>query len=159
MKRRDFHEKAILVLGGIIQAALALPTAVYLLLPGKKKGSGGFVDVGSIASLPDGEPTEISFQRPKVDAWKESLVDATAWVLREGEKVTAFGPSCPHLGCGYVWNNDRSEFVCPCHDSFFNKDGGVVSGPSPRPLDRFETRVENGRLFLGQVHKADEAEG
>jgi len=159
MKRREFYEKAILVLGGIVQAALALPAAIYLLLPGKKKEAGGFVDVGSVDALPDGVPTELSFQQRKTDAWRTTVVKSTAWVVRNGDRVTAFGPSCPHLGCGYKWDEDRTEFVCPCHDSFFTKDGGIISGPSPRPLDRYETRVENGRLFLGEIREIDRAEG
>ena len=35
-------------------------------------------------------------------------------------------------------------------------DGKVVAGPAPRPLDRYETRVENGKLLLGPLHESTE---
>jgi Rieske Fe-S protein len=28
-------------------------------------------------------------------------------------------------------------------------DGKVLSGPAPRPLDRYATKIENGKLLLG----------
>jgi Rieske Fe-S protein len=31
----------------------------------------------------------------------------------------------------------------------FSLDGKVLSGPAPRSLDRFETRIEGGKLLLG----------
>lgn len=34
------------------------------------------------------------------------------------------------------------------HDGIFDKQGNVVSGPPPRPLDRYETRVENDQLLI-----------
>jgi hypothetical protein len=33
----------------------------------------------------------------------------------------------------------------------FDAEGQVVAGPVPRALDRFETKVENGRLFVGSL--------
>jgi Rieske Fe-S protein len=42
----------------------------------------------------------------------------------------------------------QEEFFCPCHNGVFDKDGNVVSGPPPRPLDRFEVKVEDDQLFI-----------
>jgi Rieske Fe-S protein len=57
------------------------------------------------------------------------------------------------LGCAYHWEERSSEFLCPCHSSAFSEDGKVISGPAPRPLDRFETKIENGKLLLGALHE------
>jgi Rieske Fe-S protein len=38
--------------------------------------------------------------------------------------------------------------VCPCHDGYFNIKGEVVSGPPPVPLYNYETKVEDGILFV-----------
>ena len=70
--------------------------------------------------------------------------------------MVAYGPQCTHLGCAYHWDESRNHFLCPCHTSVFSVDGAVVSGPAPRPLDRYETKVENGKLLLGPLHQSKE---
>lgn len=157
MLRREFYSRAVFVLNAIIGAALALPAAAYLLLPGKRKQTGGnWSDAGSASSLTQ-EPRQTVIQRKRVDAWKTTLEEATAWVFRLGDEPVAISPSCPHLGCGVHWDKDQGLFICPCHDSAFALDGQVLSGPSPRALDRFEVRLESDRLWLGPVRRSDEA--
>jgi menaquinol-cytochrome c reductase iron-sulfur subunit len=66
-------------------------------------------------------------------------------------KVTAYWPQCTHLGCAYHWEQDKNEFLCPCHNSLFGVDGKVLGGPAPRPLDRYETKVQGNKLLLGKM--------
>ena len=68
--------------------------------------------------------------------------------LREGDKVTALSNRCTHLSCRVTWHEDRREYVCPCHDGYFDAVGKVVSGPPPRPLDPFQSKVENGQIMI-----------
>ena len=72
--------------------------------------------------------------------------------------VVAFGPNCTHLGCAYHWDAGKNDFLCPCHNSVFSIDGKVVSGPAPRPLDRFETKIEGTKLLLGQLKQSGETQ-
>ena len=65
--------------------------------------------------------------------------------------MTAFGPQCTHLGCAYHWEDAKSEFLCPCHTSLFSVEGKVLGGPAPRPLDRYETRLNGSKLLLGKL--------
>ena len=155
MLRREFYTRAIFALNAVIGAALSLPAAAYLLLPGKRKIAAGWSDAGSASTLNE-SPRQVLIQRKRVDAWKTSLEEATAWVFRLDGKVTAISPSCPHLGCGVHWDSDKDLFICPCHDSEFALDGQVLSGPSPRALDRFDARVEGDRIWLGSVRRSDE---
>jgi Rieske Fe-S protein len=46
------------------------------------------------------------------------------------------------------WIPDTQRFFCPCHNGVFDKTGSVVSGPPPRPLDQYETKVENDQLYI-----------
>jgi Rieske Fe-S protein len=32
-------------------------------------------------------------------------------------------------------------------------DGKVLSGPAPRPLDRFEVKIDNGKVQLGPLER------
>lgn len=38
--------------------------------------------------------------------------------------------TCPHLGCGLIFNEVELTWDCPCHASRFNIDGHVITGPS-----------------------------
>ena len=43
----------------------------------------------------------------------------------------------------------RQRFICPCHGGVYDFQGLVVGGPPVRPLDRFYTRVRNGKVEVG----------
>jgi len=69
-------------------------------------------------------------------------------VKNSAGEVIAFDPICTHLGCAYHWEDDQKEFLCPCHTSSFGIDGKVLGGPAPRPLDRYVTKIEGGKLLI-----------
>jgi menaquinol-cytochrome c reductase iron-sulfur subunit len=144
------------LMGGLVGIGLTLPALAYLLLPSKKAGRSVWTDAGKLDAIPDTEPTQLVVLREKADGWSKSFEPTSVWVVREGADVTAFSPQCPHLGCGYRWVDDQEHFLCPCHDSTFSIEGEVLTGPSPRALDRYDVRVEGDRLWLGQVRKSSE---
>jgi menaquinol-cytochrome c reductase iron-sulfur subunit len=141
-------------LGGIIGAALGLPALVYLFVSPKARKESDWVEAGDVASLAPNQPVEMTFRRNRVDGWKVVSEKGTAWVVKNADQsVTAFGPQCTHLGCAYHWDDAKSDFICPCHNSFFSLDGKVISGPAPRGLDRYETKIEGGKLLLGSLQQ------
>jgi menaquinol-cytochrome c reductase iron-sulfur subunit len=156
MLRRQFYARAVFALNALIGFAISLPAAAYLLLPGRRKQTADWSDAGSISNL-GADPRQVLIRRKRVDAWRTTVEETTAWVFQREGKVTAISPSCPHLGCGVHWDAAKSGFLCPCHDSEFDSEGKVLSGPSPRALDRFETRVEGDRLWIGEPRRSDRA--
>ena len=38
--------------------------------------------------------------------------------------------TCPHLGCGLLFNEEEQTWDCPCHSSRFSIDGKCIKGPS-----------------------------
>ena len=71
------------------------------------------------------------------------------FVVRQNEsQARVFSNLCTHLGCRVSWHTDLQEYVSPCHDGHFDIDGKVTKGPPPRPLDQYETKVENRNLFI-----------
>jgi menaquinol-cytochrome c reductase iron-sulfur subunit len=150
--RRKFYVTAIYGLWSLIAAALSIPAAIYLLLPPKLRKASEWVDAGSVSKLDSNAPIEMVFRRNRVDGWKIQSEKSSAWVVKLADaRVVAFGPQCTHLGCAYHWDENHNQFLCPCHNSVFSIDGTVVSGPAPRPLDRYETKIENGELLLGKL--------
>ena len=61
----------------------------------------------------------------------------------------AFSLVCTHLACTVVWNSEKQEFHCPCHDGFFDAEGNVISGPPPSPLERWKTEVKGDKVIIG----------
>ena len=150
--RRNFYVVAIYALWGAISAALGLPALVYLLFPPKAKKGDEWIEVGDISHMTPLSPVEMTFRRTRIDGWKVTSEKSTAWVVKSSDnQVTAFGPQCTHLGCAYHWEEGKGQFLCPCHTSLFSIDGKVVAGPAPRPLDRFQTRLNGSKLLLGKL--------
>lgn len=153
--RRTFHLAVIYALGALITLAMAIPTALYLLVPPRVRKQSGFIDAGDISQLKPGEPIELTFQQSRLDGWKLETVKRTAWVVKDkSNKVIAYGPQCTHLACAYHWEAASGHFECPCHGSQFSLDGKVVAGPAPRPLDRYDTRIEDNRLQIGELKQS-----
>lgn len=73
-----------------------------------------------------------------------------AILLHEEEgKFHAFSLLCTHMACTVVWNGDKREFFCPCHDAFFDAEGNVLSGPPPAPLERLRVEVKGEKAWVG----------
>ncbi len=155
--RRKFYIGMIYGLWSLIATALSIPAAIYLLIPPKLRKMPKWVEAGTVSNLEAGVPVEMVFRQNRVDGWKVQSERTTAWVVKLPDaQVVAYGPQCTHLGCAYHWDESRHYFLCPCHTSIFNIDGAVASGPALRPLDRYETKVENGQLLLGPLRTSKE---
>lgn len=147
--RRGFYTAMINGLSALMGAALAIPAAAYLLIKPNVKKRSDWVDATDLSTLQVGEPQEVVFRRSRVDGWRVLNEKSTAWVVKfDPQNVVAYSPSCTHLGCAYHWDAASKNFLCPCHTSVFSIDGKVLAGPAPRPLDRFATRIDNGKLLI-----------
>lgn len=70
-------------------------------------------------------------------------------LVRTGEReVKAISTVCTHLGCTVFWQKDRQEFFCPCHNGRFDKNGIVLEGPPPAPLDLYRVEIEGDNVFV-----------
>ena len=155
--RRNFYVAAIYGIWAAITAALGIPAFIYLLFPPRLPKENQWVEAGDIAGLETDSPVEMVFRRTRVDGWKIMSEKSTSWVVKSANnQVVAFGPQCTHLGCAYHWDETKNEFLCPCHSSLFSITGKVLSGPAPRPLDRYETKIVGSKLLLGRLHESTE---
>ena len=71
-------------------------------------------------------------------------------------RFTAARAECTHLGCIPQYNDGTRTFQCPCHGSLFARDGAVLSGPAPRPLDRVSITLDRkGQLLVDRARPVD----
>ena len=97
---------------GLITAALGLPALVYLLVPPKMRRQSEWVEAGDVSRLSPNAPVEMAFRRNRVDGWKVISEKGAAWVVKfPDNQVVAYAPQCTHLGCGYHWDEGKTEFV------------------------------------------------
>lgn len=126
----------------------AIPFLDSLISQSLRVKLGKYVKVGPVMFLPNGIPEKMFFDENDQDAYIDQTERRDVWVVKDGNDVAAFSPICPHLGCRYNWDAQNQHFVCPCHGSVFAKDGKVLHGPAPRPLDKFSTKVQGGFLSV-----------
>ncbi len=80
---------------------------------------------------------------------KDKTVTSFVFLKKDDKGLTAFSPSCTHLGCLVKWDNIRKEFICVCHGGKFDIDGNVIAGPPPSPLERMPLNIREGKVFIG----------
>ncbi len=149
MGRRDFMRAAIFGIGGLIGAAIGLPAIAYVVGPALKQVADVWIRLGAISKVELDNPTLFKTTVETQTGWISSQEEISAYVLTQnGQDFDVISNVCTHLGCRVRWIADDGRFHCPCHNGVFGKDGAVVSGPPPRPLDRFENKVENGILYI-----------
>jgi len=167
LSRRSFVLRALALVGGGIAAVLLAPVAGFVTAPGWRSSravrflstsvaptlrSNDWTSVGKLADFEVGVPTYVLVDRPVVDGWAQETAPVGVHVVRQDEaEVTVFDPHCTHLGCPLAWSTGAGSFVCPCHGGSFNAAGEVLSGPPPRPMVRYETRVEGGEVLIGAL--------
>ncbi len=141
LNRRDFIKVTTGIVGGLIGAAIGLPAIGYLLDPAFKQGAkAGWIPIGKIADMQIGTPYPFSFTRTQVNGWERTSTSHGGFAVRRSDSpndILVLNSRCTHLGCTVNWKDEAQAFVCPCHDAKFSKEGVVLGGPPPRPLDRY----------------------
>ena len=150
LSRSDFLKGVTGVIGSFIAAFYAIPAFIYLVSPAlRKQESDAWIPLGKLEKIPVGIPTPFSFTRTSVNGWEHTGTSYGVFAIRkDAEKVLVLSNICTHLGCRVKWHPDLQEYVSPCHDGHFDMVGNVTSGPPPRPLDEYETKIEAGDLYI-----------
>ena len=143
---------AIAFIGGVLSLAAGIPLIGFAISPAFKKGeSNGSIWVSLTGlktavlkrwTIPSQQRTAGSKQRKKRSVY---VTDAGNGEWR------VFSRICSHLGCLVRWDESKESFLCPCHGAIFDKTGAVVAGPPPEPLQKLETKVEAGILYVKEM--------
>jgi menaquinol-cytochrome c reductase iron-sulfur subunit len=155
--RRGLLTGGVMAAGGIATAAFGLPALGFALGPiFEEAADPEFLDVGPIDEFNTETFTPTVITLPAAAAAGEAG-KTTVYVRQAapGDEHTlglpyiAMSTRCTHLGCPVRYVQASARFICPCHGGVYGADGAVVGGPPVRPLDRFETKVEGGRVLVG----------
>ena len=155
--RRRFMTGSAQALGGIATAAFALPALGFAVGPMFERHRGQWEDVGAIADFPDSTyvPRVVTVASGIGEAGKTTVyvrkhnLELDGPIKDSFDRYIAITTRCAHLGCPVRFIEASQRFVCPCHGGVYDFQGKVSGGPPVRPLDRFYTRVREGRLEVG----------
>jgi menaquinol-cytochrome c reductase iron-sulfur subunit len=148
--RRNFMGIATWTIGGVIGLGMAVPAVIYVVGPAVKQDtSEEWIPLGPTSKVELGVPTLYKVAIERQTGWIVNKEELSVYVLTEnGRDFIAMSNICTHLGCRVRWITEQEQFFCPCHNAVFDKQGDVSSGPPPRPLDRYEVKVEDGQLYI-----------
>lgn len=150
LSRKDFLNWAIMSIGGIIGLSIGFPAIKYILGPAlKTEGDQNWIPLGSPSKVELGVPTLFKARVEQKAGWIAEEQELTFYILTEnGRDFVAMSNICTHLGCRVRWVDGEDKFFCPCHNAAFDKQGQVVEGPPPKPLDTYDVKVEDDQLFV-----------
>ena len=135
--RRQFLAAGIVAVGGVLLSSLyIIRNGLLFLFPKPPEKEYTKFLVGKVNDIPIGKAKEIS------------IANKPVFVIHLPEGFKVFSGVCPHLGCLVKWKEKEKQFYCPCHKAFFDQDGTLLAGPSPRPLDEFDVQVEGSLVFM-----------
>jgi len=150
ISRRSFIKATAVLFSSLIGITIGVPTIAYFLSPSLRKvEDDSIVDLGPLENYPINIPTRFEFTQTKVNGWERTATNYGLYVIRRNEsEVRVFSDICTHLGCRVTWYTEQQHYISPCHNGHFDVLGNVVSGPPPRPLDEYITKIENGNLLV-----------
>ncbi|MEK6256281.1 MAG: ubiquinol-cytochrome c reductase iron-sulfur subunit [Chloroflexota bacterium] len=150
LSRKEFLGVISVAIGGFISAAIGIPAVAYVLGPALKKVEAkNWIALGAAAKVEIGIPTLFKAKVTEKAGWIVNERELSFYILTDdGREFTAMSNICTHLGCRVRWVAGETQFFCPCHNAAFDKNGEVVSGPPPRPLNRYDVKEEDGQLFV-----------
>ena len=150
LSRRKFLEKVTVGIGGVLTALFGTPAAIFVIQPAlKKEQSSDWMRLGSASKVTPGIPTLFSLKVQRETGWITDEEELMVYAFTEdGRDYAVMSNICTHLACRVRWIEERQEFFCPCHNGVYDKAGNVLAGPPPRPLDRYEVKIENDDLFM-----------
>jgi Rieske Fe-S protein len=137
MKRRTFLDWLIAATGATLGAFVVYPIARYLVPPKSPEAATRRVVAakkdelapGAFKTFPFGGEPGILIRTP------------------DGA-YHAFTAVCTHLGCTVQDRAGERSIWCACHNGRYDLEGRNVSGPPPRPLERYDVHVVGGEVVV-----------
>ena len=146
--RRRFFVVCFGLCNAITAGLLGVPAVGYLLGPLLRRVGSRWVSLGPVSQFRSSLPRKTEFQTEDDVGFTSHTVHRTVFVRRADSELIVLSPICTHMGCNVAFDPESSTFECPCHGGRYDTSGRVISGPPPRPLERFKTRESDGNLEI-----------
>lgn len=140
--RRGFLE---LVLGGGILATLGAvfyPIVKYIVPPASGEARLSQLKLPFTRADIEAEPKKAKYFKYGRDLGIIFLTDKN--------ELRALAATCTHLDCNVQHRPDLGIIWCSCHNGRYDLSGNNISGPPPRPLDRYEIKESDGSIFVSK---------
>lgn len=136
MSRRRFLRSLLLLLGTTVLASFVYPLIRFFAPPGS-----------------EAEGKKVVIKRSEIPAGsaKDIVVNnIPSIVINSPDKgFIALSKVCTHLGCLVEYEKGGGRLLCPCHAGVYTLEGRVVSGPPPKPLQKFPLKIEGEDIVIG----------
>jgi Rieske Fe-S protein len=151
--RRNVLQWLSIGLGTVAALLVGVPIVGYLLGAIRRPRDDEWIPLGPVSAFPLNETMQVAFTNPLRQPWDGMTASTAAYVRRLGEdQFQVFAVNCAHLGCPVSWFPQSGLFMCPCHGGVYYEDGSRASGPPPRGLYEYETKIEDGQLKIHGGH-------
>ena len=142
VSRRAFLDRFLAVIGVAFASSVLYPIVKYLIPP-----KTGEADASQV-KLPFGR-AEIEADPRKSKTFRFGRQLGIILVTPTGE-LRAVSAMCTHLDCTVQYRPDMSLLWCACHNGKYDLNGGNVSGPPPRPLERYAVNEVGTDIFVSK---------
>ncbi|MFH2036809.1 MAG: Rieske (2Fe-2S) protein, partial [Candidatus Zixiibacteriota bacterium] len=71
-------------------------------------------------------------------------------ILTDNGELKALSATCTHLDCTVQHRPDLGIVWCSCHNGRYDLDGKNISGPPPRPLEKFVVIEDGVDIFVSK---------
>jgi len=140
--RRSFLE---LILGGGILATLGAifyPVIKYITPPASSEANLSQLKLSFTRADIEAEPKKAKY-------FKYGRELGIIYITAKNE-LRALAATCTHLDCTVQHRPDLGIIWCSCHNGRYDLNGNNISGPPPRPLDRYVIKETEGVILVSK---------
>ena len=144
ISRKYFIQVALGGVGFCYAAALGYPVYRYLASPVERAESAAAVKEVTLNDAQKIQPGSVLMFK---------FVSRPAMLIHhKDDSWVALDAVCTHLGCTVQYEADKDRIFCACHGGVYDpKTGGNVSGPPPKPLKKFNVKVNEQSVVVSKV--------
>ncbi len=70
--------------------------------------------------------------------------------LTDKDELKALSATCTHLDCTVQNRPEEGIIWCSCHNGKYDLNGNNISGPPPRPLERYLVQETQGSIIVSR---------